>query len=311
MWWLAAIRSTEIGSLTCSEPSPARFLSEGELKGVSRGSGWPALDNVSLCVTMNHMTDEPRDPSDPFDEAGPETGTGTGNNADTNTNSGTDEPNARETASGPPRSGDDARSQCGQRRRHRTHRAHRRHGGRKERVLHTRVSEQLSEDIRRLAEDLRVPASNLVRNVLEEVFTVVENVSDDFGELFEEIVEEADSARDRLRRRSRRHHRRSRRTRPQASDDFDDDVETELRTDEAKETGGRPGAGSEGGARPEPEAPEENPFPDVLGWQPLVLNHAVSCARCDVTLARGSRAFMGLKASGLSSITLCRACAGS
>ncbi len=50
----------------------------------------------------------------------------------------------------------------------------RRHGhrARKERVLHTRISEQLSEDIRNFAADLRVPASNLVRNVLEEVFAV-------------------------------------------------------------------------------------------------------------------------------------------
>ena len=53
--------------------------------------------------------------------------------------------------------------------------------GRKERVLHTRVSEELSEDIRRFAEEVRVPASNLVRNVLEEVFSVVETVSDDVG----------------------------------------------------------------------------------------------------------------------------------
>jgi hypothetical protein len=38
---------------------------------------------------------------------------------------------------------------------------------RKERVLHTRISQQLAEDIGRMAEDLRVPVSNLVRNVLE------------------------------------------------------------------------------------------------------------------------------------------------
>jgi hypothetical protein len=38
---------------------------------------------------------------------------------------------------------------------------------RKERVLHTRISEPLAEDIRRMAEDLRVPVSNLVRNGLQ------------------------------------------------------------------------------------------------------------------------------------------------
>ena len=86
------------------------------------------------------------------------------------------------------------RSGRGNRRRHR-------HRARKERVLHTRVSENLAEDIRRIAEDLRVPASNLVRNVLEEVFDMVESVSDDVGDLFDEVLEEADAARERLSRR--------------------------------------------------------------------------------------------------------------
>src|SRR4029450_6260076 len=38
---------------------------------------------------------------------------------------------------------------------------------RHERVLHTRISEELSDDIRRAADDLRVPVSHLVRHVLE------------------------------------------------------------------------------------------------------------------------------------------------
>jgi hypothetical protein len=83
--------------------------------------------------------------------------------------------------------------------RHRSGRHHHsRRRGRKERVLHTRISESLADDIRRIAEDLRVPASNLVRNVLEEVFDVVESVSDDVGELFEEVLDEAEAARQRI-----------------------------------------------------------------------------------------------------------------
>jgi hypothetical protein len=72
---------------------------------------------------------------------------------------------------------------------------------RKERVLHTRISEPLAEDIRRLAEELRVPVSNIVRNVLEEAFNVVETVTDNVGELIDDVVEEADRARGRIRRR--------------------------------------------------------------------------------------------------------------
>ena len=68
-----------------------------------------------------------------------------------------------------------------QQRRHHRHRQ--RHRARKERVLHTRISEQLSEDIRQMADELRVPVSNLVRNVLEEAFAVVETVTDNVGDL--------------------------------------------------------------------------------------------------------------------------------
>lgn len=171
---------------------------------------------------------------------------------------------------------------------------------RKGRVLHTRISEQLSDDIRRLAEDLRVPTSNLVRNVLEEVFTVVENVSDDVGELFEDVLEEADSARDRIRRRHRgttrrRHghgHQRARRT------SWSDVAEAEIREDEARE---QPSSG----ARERRQSPE---FPDVIGWQPLVLNQSGACADCARSLRRGTRAFVGVTEKGLSRNTLCRDC---
>ncbi len=62
---------------------------------------------------------------------------------------------------------------------------------RKQRVLHTRISQQLAEDIGRMAEDLRVPVSNLVRNVLEEVFSVVEKVTENVGDVIEGVLDEA------------------------------------------------------------------------------------------------------------------------
>ena len=167
---------------------------------------------------------------------------------------------------------------------------------RKGRVLHTRISEQLSDDIRRLAEDLRVPSSNLVRNVLEEVFTVVESVTDDVSELFEDVLVEADAARDRIRRRhrgsTRRRHRGGRRS------SWADVAEAEIRQDERTE---------QKASRPEPrrEPPE---FPDVIGWQPLVLNQSGECSDCSRSLRRGTRAFVGVTEKGLSRNTLCRDC---
>lgn len=168
---------------------------------------------------------------------------------------------------------------CGRRGRHRGHR--------KERVLHTRISEPLAEDIRRMAEDLRVPVSNLVRNVLEEAFSVVEAVTDNVGDLIEDVVDEAERTRGRIR--SRRHsvrHRRPHRGRRRPAE-----VEEEP-----------------GGAAPPEEAAERAEFPDVVGWQPLVLNQPKSCADCEEPLERGERGFAGMTVAGLSEIYLCRDC---
>ncbi|MEE8557748.1 MAG: hypothetical protein V3T14_07665 [Myxococcota bacterium] len=160
-------------------------------------------------------------------------------------------------------------------------------GDRKERVLHTRISERLSEDIRQVAEDLRVPVSNVVRNVLEDVFSVVSVVTDNVGDLIDEIVEEADRARAHLGRRARRE-------RPASGTR---DV-SESGADKPESTVDERGQGR---ARPE--------FPEVLGWQPLILNAAQTCKACDRELGRGDRAFVGMIESGLSSIYLCRRCA--
>ena len=220
--------------------------------------------------------------------------------------------------------------------RHRRRRGHRhaRHA-RKERVLHTRISEQLADDIRRFAEDLRVPASNLVRNVLEEVFAIVDDVSDDVGDLFDDVLEEAEGVRDRVREQAgRRHRRRSRaraagrrrRSRRNAGDATD--IEDELRRDEARERA-EAGAGSDvdpapsaedptGGGAPAHDAAETEErrpraaelFPDVLGWQPLVLNRDFECGRCGRALGAGESAFLGIAEGGLTQTALCGRCAG-
>src|SRR5262245_54505283 len=45
---------------------------------------------------------------------------------------------------------------------------------RKERVLHTRVPALLEDELKRFAENLRVPVSNLVRNILEEALDIAD-----------------------------------------------------------------------------------------------------------------------------------------
>ena len=141
----------------------------------------------------------------------------------------------------------------------------------KERVLHTRISQQLAEEIRKVAGDLRVPVSNLVRNVLEEAFSVVETVSENVGELLEDILDEAEAARDRYRSRGERWEEPAEPAHPTA-----------------------------------PAAPSRPEFPDVVGWQALSLNRSSLCADCGVSIERGERGFLGLGGAG--SPVLCRDC---
>jgi hypothetical protein len=145
---------------------------------------------------------------------------------------------------------------------------------RKERVLHTRISDELAKDIMRVADDLRVPVSNLVRNVLEDVFSIAESVTDNVGNLIGDVLEQAERTREKLRRQA----------------------------DEAL---------GPGTARPRSAAtaaPERAAVDDVLAWQPVIVNQAQACARCGAEIARGNRAAIGLTAGGLTQTYLCTTC---
>ncbi len=148
-------------------------------------------------------------------------------------------------------------------------------GDRKERVLHTRISDHLDESLRSAANEMRVPVSNLVRNVLEDVFTVVETVTENVGELVSDIMEEADEVRDRLTRR---------RDRSPRERDVTPDPERRAAEREVEEL-----------LDEDRERPE---FKHVVGWQPLVLNAEQRCEDCGRDLRRGDRAFLGVAPDG-------------
>ena len=144
---------------------------------------------------------------------------------------------------------------------------------RKERVLHTRISEQLAEDIRAIADDLRVPVSNLVRNVLEEAFDAVERVSGDVSSLMDDVIEEAELA-------SQRYRRYRDRVRERARE----------RAAEARVATPPPHAS--------PVVPADDPLARVVAWQPVVLAAPRRCARTGRELRPGERAYLGLGDTG-------------
>lgn len=56
-------------------------------------------------------------------------------------------------------------------------------GEKKERVIHTRVPESLDDEIKRKATDLGLSVSNLVRNILQHTFGLVEDIVHDSAEI--------------------------------------------------------------------------------------------------------------------------------
>ena len=133
---------------------------------------------------------------------------------------------------------------------------------------------------------MRVPVSNLVRNDLEDVFTVVETVTENIGDMVSDLMDEADTVRDRLGRRRHRWAERDVSPDDPARRAAEREVEELLEED-----------------RDHPE------FEHVVGWQPLVLNAAQQCADCGRDLIRGDRAFLGHATQGEAPY-LCTECLG-
>ncbi len=72
---------------------------------------------------------------------------------------------------------------------------------RKERVLHTRVPAVLERELKRFAENLRVPVSNLVRTILEDAVDVADIAGDRVEERLRHAATTLEKERERLRRR--------------------------------------------------------------------------------------------------------------
>lgn len=161
------------------------------------------------------------------------------------------------------------------------------HSHRERRERGARIARELADELRRAAEELRIPVANLVRGVVDEALDAAERVSDDLGGLVEDLVGQADRARRGLEARGfgrawRRHRRGGEGQRARA--------------------GERP---PEPARDPASDAipPRETPAPraeqrDVLGWIELTLARDASCATCWRALPCGATAHVGIAASG-------------
>ena len=135
--------------------------------------------------------------------------------------------------------------------------------------MHTRISDDLDEALQDAARRLRLPVSNLVRNVLEDVVEEATDLGRRWEGRFRERTAEA---------RARR---------------------VEVDRDETPPAPPKPPA-------PEPAARAE--FPDVAAWQPLVMNTVHECAGCGRSLRRGDKAYLAVGGSRPGPTFLCESC---
>ena len=70
----------------------------------------------------------------------------------------------------------------------------------KERVLHTRVPAVLEAELKRFAQNLRVPVSNLVRTILEDAIVVADAAGDRVEGRLRKAASQLQTERERLRR---------------------------------------------------------------------------------------------------------------
>ena len=73
--------------------------------------------------------------------------------------------------------------------------------GKKERVLHTRVPAVLERELKRFADNLRVPVSNLVRTILEDALSVADAATGNVEERLRRAAHHLEKEREKLKKR--------------------------------------------------------------------------------------------------------------
>lgn len=154
---------------------------------------------------------------------------------------------------------------------------------RKDRLIQTRVPQNLESTLKDEARKRRLSVSHLIRNVLEDTFNLVDNVVIEVDRVVTDSVEMAQTLRRDAARlaatargeTSHRHHS------PQSEPELEaEDAEVTVEVPESPRT-------------TEP-LHADHPLNYVYGFQELVLNRQAECAKCHCAIERGSRAYLGM-----------------
>ena len=167
----------------------------------------------------------------------------------------------------------------------------------KDKVLHTRIPVELEREIKERADALRIPVSNLVRNVLEDAFALVQHVGNNVDQIVGQVTRDAS----RLSASAVSHATRVAEgiqsatrlepAKPVADDDAGADSNAEEKADES------------------PDQKEDDARSLVFAWQPVTINILTLCADCDKELSPGESAHFGLTGVATRRVFICDGCA--
>jgi hypothetical protein len=178
---------------------------------------------------------------------------------------------------------------------------------RKDRLIQTRVPQNLESTLKDEARKRRLSVSHLIRNVLEDTFNLVDNVVTEVDRVVADSVGMAqtfkrDAARLAATARGRREPPPAPGEALAAANALDEPAETarsgETPIDDPAGVAGRSGLG--------PGVPA-----GIYGFQELVLNRAAECASCAVAIPRGAHAFLGMSDEPGPRIWVCQECVDS
>jgi hypothetical protein len=180
---------------------------------------------------------------------------------------------------------------------------------RKDRLIQTRVPQDLESTLKDEARRRRLSVSHLIRNVLEDTFNLVDNVVVEVDRVVTDSVEMAktfqrDAQRLAATARGQTGHRKPTASAP---DEPTEGAEGEPSQEEAAEHDEPEEASDVDEAAEGTESPAEI-LRHVYAWQELVVHRPTQCLKCGGQLGRGERAFLAQSDRPTPRVWICQAC---
>lgn len=169
---------------------------------------------------------------------------------------------------------------------------------RKDRLIQTRVDDNLQQVLKKEAKKRRLTVSHLLRNVLEETFGLVDGVLDGVDTIVSDSIGLAHNVTHDAKKIART--ALGKRTVPEGEETIGGPESDECHDDN---DAGEPDVVD--------KPPDRTPAPlDLIyAWNPVVLNQDARCSKCGALIEKGRQGFAGLSDDpGLKRQWLCQAC---